>query len=387
VTSAGAAAPPQRLDFLDGLRGWAALVVVFSHLFGQFARHVAPFYDAAPLRLLSSGHVAVVVFFVLSGAALSLHFVRTGHAAPVAPAIAARYVRLVVPIGGTTLLVWALLALGLAGSDEAGRLGHSEIFLGPRYGIESSFSDALVFSLWDVLFHYEDWRTFNWSLWTMPVEFAGSVMIYLLLAAFAYVRPLARAGRVACACALGAGLVLAGKPLAACFAAGYVIAEGVVHPPVRARAAGLAGLAALAACAAGVVVVLAAGRDDDASSALLATGIVLVAAYCPPLRRALGAPLSRWLGRVSFPLYLAHEAVIACMGFFFVALVRHGVSDTSATHVTVVVATLACLACARLLMPLERASIALSRRVAKWRILPPWRRSHAHGEGGARATG
>jgi peptidoglycan/LPS O-acetylase OafA/YrhL len=362
--------PAQRLDFLDGLRGWAALVVVFSHLWGQFARHVTPFYDTPPMRLLSCGHVAVVVFFVLSGAALSLHFVRTLRPVPIASAIAARYVRLVLPITGTTLIVWALLAAGLAGSDEAGRLGHSEIFLGARYGLQTPFTEALAFSLRDVLFHYRPWETFNWSLWTMPVEFMGSVMIYALLAAFARLRRLGPAQRALLAGGLGAALLLAGKPLAACFAVGYVVAEWVVHPALPPRAMRHAGLAALAACVASAAFVFATGREDDASATVLASCLVLAAASWAPLRRALSAPVSRWLGRVSFPLYLIHVPVIACMGFFLVALIHRGWDEVIATHVTVVVATFACLACARLLMPLEQASIACSRIVARWRMFP-----------------
>jgi peptidoglycan/LPS O-acetylase OafA/YrhL len=368
-TPAGVGAA-QRLDFLDGLRGWAALVVVFSHLWGQFARHVTPFYDTPAMRLLSCGHVAVVVFFVLSGAALSLQFVRALQPVPILTAIAARYVRLVLPITGTTLIVWVLLTAGLAGSDEAGRLGHSEIFLGARYGLQTTFTDALAFSLRDVLLHYRNWETFNWSLWTMPVEFMGSVMIYVLLAAFARLRRLGPAQRAMLAGGLGVALLLAGKPLAACFALGYVAAEWVVHPAFSPRAAWYAGLAALVACVASAAFVVAAGREDDASATVLASCLVLAAAFWAPLRRALGTPVSRWLGRVSFPLYLIHVPVIACMGFFFVALIHHGLDEVSATHVTVVVATFACLACARLLMPLERASIACSRAVARWRLFP-----------------
>jgi peptidoglycan/LPS O-acetylase OafA/YrhL len=373
ILPAGIAPASQRLDFLDGLRGWAALVVVFSHLWGQFARHVVPFYGTAPMRALSCGHLAVVVFFVLSGAALSLQFVRSSRPTPFVPALAARYVRLVVPIAGTTLIVWALLALGVAGNVEAARLGQSAIFLGVRLSMDSTLLDVVGFSLWDVLFRYAGWRTFNWSLWTMPVEFAGSAMIYALLAAFAHAKGLGRAARVALAVALAAVLLLAGKPLAACFAAGYVIAEWIVHPAASPRAARWAGLAALAACAGCAGFVIATSRDDDASAAFLAVGIVLVAAFWPPARRALGAPWSRWLGRVSFPLYLIHEPVIACMGFFFVALVHLGLDIPSSTHATVVAATVACLACGRLLMPLERASITLSRKVAQWRIELPWR--------------
>ena len=56
--SAPETAPAPRLDYLDGLRGWASLMVVLSHLWGQFARHNSDFYSSTPLRLISDGHFA-----------------------------------------------------------------------------------------------------------------------------------------------------------------------------------------------------------------------------------------------------------------------------------------------------------------------------------------
>jgi peptidoglycan/LPS O-acetylase OafA/YrhL len=46
--SAPETAPAPRLDYLDGLRGWASLMVVLSHLWGQFARHNSDFYSSSP---------------------------------------------------------------------------------------------------------------------------------------------------------------------------------------------------------------------------------------------------------------------------------------------------------------------------------------------------
>lgn len=70
----GVAAPTHsqsRYLQIDGIRGLAALTVVISHftlltpLLGL--RHT-------PLRLVSGGHEAVILFFVLSGFVLSLQF-------------------------------------------------------------------------------------------------------------------------------------------------------------------------------------------------------------------------------------------------------------------------------------------------------------------------
>lgn len=62
------AAPRLRLEFLDGLRGLAALYVVLSHCRLALLNLAAiPPWASAALRPLSFGHYAVSVFIVLSG--------------------------------------------------------------------------------------------------------------------------------------------------------------------------------------------------------------------------------------------------------------------------------------------------------------------------------
>jgi peptidoglycan/LPS O-acetylase OafA/YrhL len=76
--SAPDAPPPSgaRLDFLDGIRGVAALYVVLHHI----AKHLPLANAARPVRLLALllnfGHYAVSVFIVLSGFCLMLPIVR-----------------------------------------------------------------------------------------------------------------------------------------------------------------------------------------------------------------------------------------------------------------------------------------------------------------------
>src|SRR5579875_2648256 len=77
-------APRLRLEFLDGLRGLAALYVVEHHI-AQFALspHASPWRHAQRLywHIFCYGHQAVVVFIVLSGYVLMLPVARTqdGH--------------------------------------------------------------------------------------------------------------------------------------------------------------------------------------------------------------------------------------------------------------------------------------------------------------------
>ena len=60
-----------RLDYLDSVRGQAALAVVWIHYFGGFGQGVfAPLYHT-PLHALFNGAASIALFFVLSGFVLS----------------------------------------------------------------------------------------------------------------------------------------------------------------------------------------------------------------------------------------------------------------------------------------------------------------------------
>ena len=73
---------PKRIEFLDSIRGLAALFVLFSHTFSAFnwpasliAKAHWPF-----ISIFSSGVEAVAMFFILSGYVLSKPYVETGYA-------------------------------------------------------------------------------------------------------------------------------------------------------------------------------------------------------------------------------------------------------------------------------------------------------------------
>lgn len=63
----------KRFHELDGLRGLASLIVVFSHIDLMFGRQSA-IINYTPLRILVAGPQSVILFFLLSGYVLSLPY-------------------------------------------------------------------------------------------------------------------------------------------------------------------------------------------------------------------------------------------------------------------------------------------------------------------------
>jgi peptidoglycan/LPS O-acetylase OafA/YrhL len=106
---------PMRFGFLDGLRGWAAVIVLFHHVFVDGL----PANDFMADRLFwariffMNGTFAVCLFFVISGFSLSISYLQTGDERGLARMAAGRYVRLAIPIFAICSITYLLLALNI----------------------------------------------------------------------------------------------------------------------------------------------------------------------------------------------------------------------------------------------------------------------------------
>lgn len=109
--------PTSRLTSLDGLRGVAALVVMFHHLYlvavpsfvaagGSQPGSVYWWVSQTPLKIFTAGSEAVLVFFVLSGLVVALPALRKSQFSW-AGFFSGRIVRIYLP-------AWASLAIGTA---------------------------------------------------------------------------------------------------------------------------------------------------------------------------------------------------------------------------------------------------------------------------------
>ena len=229
-----------RLGYLDGIRGWASLVVLQWHLVACFLALSTPelklskerlaadiasndYLDIALgifLRIVSDGKLAVMVFFVLSGYALSVNHLNLSRR-NLALATAARYFRLMIPILFTSLIAYALLKAGLFFNTAAATTPeNSSGWLGTFYRFDADLKNVLMFASYDVFFRYDEDTTYNSSLWTMPIELAGSVLIYAYLGIFRTTEAIY--WKVALLAT--AALAMVGPPYA-CFMVGYLIAE------------------------------------------------------------------------------------------------------------------------------------------------------------------
>jgi peptidoglycan/LPS O-acetylase OafA/YrhL len=192
--------PSKKTAWLDGLRGFAAFLVylhhnqlwshggkgnlIFENSFGYEGRH---YFAALPfVRLFfSGGHLAVAIFFVISGYVLSvksLTLIQSGSttntADNIGSALFRRWLRLYLPVIVVTLLWlcfrhWTGLWIDMYEKKISFREDVKQWYL--------SFKNySFVFSE-NIYPFTESYHTHTWSI---PIEFKGSVIIYTALAAF-----------------------------------------------------------------------------------------------------------------------------------------------------------------------------------------------------------
>lgn len=369
-----------RIIFLDGIRGWASFAVLLSHTIVCFLAPSTPqlAFDKNRLtadisdgnyadivfglffQFITDGHLAVLIFFVLSGYALSARHLdlRTKN---LALATTSRYFRLMLPIFFTSLIAYFLLKLGLFSNLEAASTPeYSKNWLGTFYKFEANLKDVLLFSLFDVFFRFNGATTYNASLWTMPVELLGSALIYGYLGIF---RTLDKINwKILAPLTI---MLMAFVPLYACFFAGYIIAE--LNRSFRAKIA-VAGskyfkvaMLVLFTSAAFLSVFL---RGNDKITFLIATALVLSVSFSPPLESFFSNSVSRFLGKISFPLYLIQLPIICSWSsYLFIRLPQLGMTRIDANYVNLLTTIALCLVASTLLVPVEAISVKYSKKL------------------------
>jgi len=168
-----------RFGFLDGLRGWAAVIVLFHHVFVDGL----PANDFMADRLFCAriffmnGTFAVCLFFVISGFSLSISYLQTGDEKGLARMAAGRYVRLAIPIFAICSIIYLPLALNII--PPSGERPHPLDMFGT---FTPSVAGLLEFSLVGVFVSQSNVENYDPPLWTMFYEFLGSFMVFATVA-------------------------------------------------------------------------------------------------------------------------------------------------------------------------------------------------------------
>ncbi len=184
----------------DGLRGLAALSVTITHFVAAFLPSLlfynygalfprpvepGPLADAlgSPVfTLFYNGHFPVLIFFVLSGYVLTLPWFERADAAPVLQRrLWSRYLRLNLPIMAAIGLAWIAYSTGLMHTGQAAQLSGSTNWLASFYPSGLTGFAALKEAVFGSIVLGS--ASFLPPLWTLKIEFIGSIYILLFFVA------------------------------------------------------------------------------------------------------------------------------------------------------------------------------------------------------------
>lgn len=212
---------PHRLGptaYLDGMRGLAAFIVFFCHYFYTSFNIADGWgsnganYDILKLpflRLIYAGPPMVAIFFIVSGYALSLKPMKLARAhkwseftTTMSSFVFRRALRLFLPTFVSTFMIVILLRVG---AYEVNReFSHDRTYhwnvqeTAPDY--KETTSEQLRDWVWNMFnfVHIWGWEKYGGStyydvhLWTIPIEFRASMMLFLTMVGLARMRTAVR---------------------------------------------------------------------------------------------------------------------------------------------------------------------------------------------------
>lgn len=378
-----------RFSSFDGLRGWAALVVAVSHIASNFifsslkfptlssltagptptVSYLGRFMEACFLSLywnFQNGALAVRVFFVLSGFVLSIGTLLTGNPRVILNQAVRRYPRLTIPILAATFIGFVLMISGGMHNVAAASVG-GRGWIDEFYSFPASMIDALKFAVLDVYFHYDPEHSYDFAMWTMGVEIAGSFVTFSIL----FLRGGGKWTLILYP--IAATMLLLIQPNLICFLFGMLIAELVANKSLSVnRSVKWASVALSPVLLFGSIV--ASKLPDNSVKelwlTLLAAEIVVLVAVVPTVRAALSGGLSQALGAISFPLYLVHPLVLCSIGSTMALdFLNAGGPFSLAARLLVVTSILVTSVIAAIaFLPVERLAVGTSRALGNFFI-------------------
>jgi peptidoglycan/LPS O-acetylase OafA/YrhL len=298
-----------RLHEIDGLRGWAALSVVVFHLFWETFGVLMPSIRNPITGFLLDGKLAVSIFFVLSGEALSsAYFNGKGDLAVIKLAVK-RYSRLTIPILAVSAIIYCLLKLNLVHSLEASQIVRRQEWLGSFLQIPVTLEHFLKYAFFSVYTNLKHAHAVNPLLWTMRFELLGSLVVFGILLTFRYIR----APWLVLIGAALAMLVTKESSYISCFMFGMLFSTMRTNGSFLAlrnhpKSAFITYIVIIIfATADGIAHYIGLSEDHKAL-----VGIPLVfAVFCNrDLCQFFSNRLSRFLGTISFPIYLVQFPVL-----------------------------------------------------------------------------
>lgn len=343
-----------RLHYLDGIRGWAATIVVFGHTMGGVIAIDAPnFVNHQWMSFFTNAHLAVLVFFVLSGYVLSVSQIYSSKR-NTAVSTVARLFRLALPILFVSLVAYIMMRLNLFFNVQAATNDISKSWLGTFFRFEPSLPGVFSFSFFDVFFAYDTPTSYNSSLWTMPIEMAGSILIYSYIAIF----------RTEKFNWIISSILIVYfyfySPFMFCFMVGYVLAE--LKKINNLYLSGRNEIPLIFIFFAMIYLDTYHRPVDEIIQALEAVVFVVVISYSKTLSSLFSSRASRFMGRISFSLYLVQILVICSWSSYMkILLSNSGININIAASINLISSMALCILTARAMTPIDEFSVKHSK--------------------------
>jgi peptidoglycan/LPS O-acetylase OafA/YrhL len=394
-----AAANERRIAYLDTLRGLASVQVLLSHsmlafflataLASPWSGTLLGYLSASPLFFLFDGASAVCVFFVLSGYVLTPVF--THSRATNGAIIGSRFLRLALPaIAGCVFS--AILFQVFGGYHEAaGAIAKSQ-WLADEWRPSADLwfiKDAIING---VILGFQDSSVAQWfgfpaaslalransfvaPLWTLSVEFYGSILVLLLTRSRSWMLIILAA-------------VILGRTHLLCFLVGHVAArldlggKKLLVPWPMAAAAAAIGLAVCLVshfmspkpvvqfCArwAAFLPPCPFGKSEYLTRVYGASLFTVGIMQCGPIRTFLAHKRLSVLGRLSFPIYLTHWPIIFGVGSFSLVMLAPWTGALAARILALLISIAVTVVAAVCFEPVDQIALRVSRAWRKPRI-------------------
>ncbi|KAL8699483.1 MAG: hypothetical protein Q9224_001389 [Gallowayella concinna] len=350
----------QDTSWADGLRGIAAVFVMFSHLTMAFARWIvipcygkngAAYLMQRPIfRLVAQGSAWVAIFIILSGFVNSLKAVKLARAGQTEPALSnlaissfRRSFRLVLPATAATILSWFITQLGAydtAKKSDAYWLYTTSPNPSSSWGTAAEDLVHAIRTTWT----YNPENPYDQPQWALLYLLQGSMFVFTALLVTINLTPRWRILTIMLLYfwSWNWGIKLGDPMVGVNVFTGIILAE-LNHSEYPLRFSKLSPILAPPLVVCGLVLMSfpsqfqdwapwsdflqrmffkIAPRNAEMSRFWPTIGaqvLTFTVVMSPHLRRALGHRWFLWLGKISFPLYLLHgsfmRSILAWMLF------------------------------------------------------------------------
>ena len=376
----------QKMLALEGIRGIAALVVIFDHLhlafFVETDQAIASYLNTHFPFLLSKagqyfvtglhdGNFAVWVFWVMSAFVLSRKYFQLtkanrdlDSAEYLTRSVIKRYPRLFVPIFASVLFAFIILSAGWMTNNDLGeRLGThaSQGWLFTFYEFEPSLTQAVKSAVWDTFFDFNRDTTYNTVLWTMQPEFFGSVFLFGFLSLFGNktIRWFAYPIII---------LILYFKELhwLNAFLLGIVLCDLYENTDVFAKAGSALKPGWLQAFfGLGIMVLIGAPNYGGVFHLIIAVVLIFLALSTKVVAGVFSAKLPVYLGKISFSLYLIHVPILCSATGFIYRVLENRMGYPISAITTSVITIMLCIVAADVFYKIaDQQGITLGRKLS-----------------------